>query len=459
MPQYNNAAEVRAAHPGVYDDLSDQQIDASLAKQRGPEPVNDGALGERYHPNTGDTPDSAFIGELVRTGKEAGIGLLRSPLDLAKGFGNTVLHPLNTLMGLGHTIAHPVDAAMELARNPREAGSQLGQMLLTPALPGATETALAKGPGIVGRGMGAVGRASETAGTSKVLAKARALAPAEALTGHLGAAIASVATPAILEHGGKLLQRGGAALEGLDLASLGRKAAVPEAIATVPESRRLGPARFSSEIPDYGQTMDNASGHWERSPSENPMVPSRRNPSIRGLEDAVGDPNFHGGEGDPMLAGSQPYPHTVEPNAFTGNDVPVIKKVRPIDTFYESDPQARGVGGEIAEGRTTGKFEEGQFGLSHLENNKPYEMPGSNGFYNNEYGPDESFRDLGSEDEFTRRTNTEPEPALVGAPDDSLAALSARLNRPMSPEAASELFNKRFGLKTPTVAETKFGGR
>lgn len=272
----------------------------AVAPQGGEPTPEDGPLGAMRHATSGDDYTSAFMGEVGRTAKEAGIGLARSPLDLVKGAYNTVAHPLDTLMGLGHTIAHPVEAVENLAKNPRDAGSLLGQMLLAPKVPEAANTALAKGPGIVGRGMGAVGRGAEALGQSKAVRGASKLgAIGSAMHGNIPGVLTALA-PEALEMTGRGMQRGGAALEGLDL-SLGKKGAV----ATIPESRRLGPARVSTEVPNYGSQLDavDGPGSWERSPSDNPLVPGRRNPSITGLENAAVKP-----------------PVEVEPNAFTGNE-------------------------------------------------------------------------------------------------------------------------------------------
>lgn len=224
MPQYRNAADVRAAHPGVYDDLSDEQIEHGLVRQ-GASSTGDETepLGPRYHPGLGDDPTSAVMGELGRTGLEALKGVARSPLDMVKA----LLHPIDTVTGLAHTVIHPLDTVESLAKSPRDAGSVLGQLLLAPKVPEAANAILREGPSMVGRGMGSVGRGAETAGKSSILKKAQALAPIEAATGHIGPAIASAVAPPILEYGGRALQRGGASLEGLDLSLKSRPPAAP----------------------------------------------------------------------------------------------------------------------------------------------------------------------------------------------------------------------------------------
>lgn len=434
MPQYQNAAAVRAAHPGVYDDLSDQQIEAGLAKRGlAPAPTNeDGALGERYHPGQGDDYTSAFEGELGRTAKEAAIGLARSPLDMVKG----MMHPLDALMGIGHTVTHPREAVQNLMANPREGGSLLGQMLLAPRVPGMVDAAVANGPGMVGRGMSAVGRGAEALGTSSAAAKLRALAPMEALTGHIGPAIASTVGPAVLEHGGKFLQRGGAALEGLMDAG-GEPAAVAEG--AVPPSRRLGPARFSKEVPNFGEQLDAV-----QTPPEMGSAPSRSisgSPAMEGLKSAVQTANdpasawVNDASASPIsdmemtIENAQRGHRQVEPNAFTGNgaanDLAGLSTKRPIDTFLDNDPQAR-IGGE---GRMTGQFEEGDGGLRDIADGKVDRYP-----------------------DVEKRMR----PSDKVVPDSRYEELQNLLGgtEPLSAEDAQRAFNDHFGLDTPTEEET-----
>lgn len=358
MPNYKNAADVRAQHPGVYDDLTDQQIEQGLAKTAASNPADDGALGERYHPNSADTPTSAFLGELARTGKEAAIGLARSPWDAVKGLVGLPQQAIKGLVqDLPQLVADPSlltelpgavrDGVMDLAQHPREAGSLLGQTLLAPKIPGAANAVLREGPSVVGRGMGAVGRGMEAVGTSKLAKRGGTYgALTELATGHPAAAAVTAVIPPALEYGGKGFQKLGGSLEGLDLSFKGRTP-VPEA--TVPESRRLNPARFSTEVPNYGKQLDaiDGPGSWERSPSDNPLVPGRRNGavSVQGLEDAAKDSAWAGDKSAAPLDSR-------------------ISSLSPIEEFYKNDPQARGVGGNSAEGRMTGQFREGNGGLA-----------------------------------------------------------------------------------------------
>jgi len=376
MPQFTSAAQVRAAHPGAYDDLTDAQIEAGLARSAGPAPSQE-PLGDRYMPGLGDDYTSAVEGELGRTAGKIGHGVLNIIPDTVSGVYNTVRHPLDTLMGVAHQVANPGETIMNLARNPDQATSLLGQMLLAPKIPGMANTALAEGPSLIGRGMSAVGRAAEAAGQHPMLTKAAALAPVEALTGHIPAAVVSAVTPPALEYGGRLLQRGGAALDGLDLSIKSGRGAAADAF-----TGRRPYVPQGTEIRDYGS---------ELSPHETPTYERQSSPSgdirgsagLRGLQKAV----RYATEPDAWMNDQSAQPEVsdvertiedaqrghrvVEPNAFTGNSLSGLEeaaapKLSPIEEFYRNDPQARGVGGNIAEGRMTGQFTEGRGGLSDV---------------------------------------------------------------------------------------------
>ena len=195
---------------------------------------------EMYHPGQADTPTTAALNELLRTGKEAGIGLARSPLDAIKGLFNLVTSPVDTIKGMGSAIAHPLETIETLGDNPREAGSALGQLLLgkvgLPRVPGAA----GKVPGAVS----AIGRGMESAGVAAgELTGGRGLLGAGAAMGGspmAGAAIA--AAPYALKAGGKGLQAVGGGLERLKAAL--RTPDGPKA----PQSL-VGAGRMSREVP------------------------------------------------------------------------------------------------------------------------------------------------------------------------------------------------------------------
>lgn len=179
------------------------------------------ATGEaaRYHPNMGDDYTSAFLNEIGRTGKEAAIGLARSPLDFAKNAVNTVLHPIDTISGIARTVAHPIDTVSALAENPREAGSVLGQLLLGKVTPDALSAVADRTPAI-GRGVQSVGRGMEAAGDA-VLNRSTPLgmtAAGTAFSGHPLAAAAEVGLPLVAKYGGRGVQALGRTIEGLQRA-------------------------------------------------------------------------------------------------------------------------------------------------------------------------------------------------------------------------------------------------
>lgn len=176
-----------------------------------------------HHPGVDESPSTAFMSELARTGKEAVIGLLRSPLDLVKNTIGMVAHPIDTITNTAKALAHPSDTLTALENDPRSAGSLLGQLLMSPKLPGMAETAAAEGPGIVGRGMGTVGRGMEAAGNAVLDIRGGLplgmTAAGTAASGHPIAAAAEIGVPLAAKYGGKGLQAAGRSLEGLKLAT------------------------------------------------------------------------------------------------------------------------------------------------------------------------------------------------------------------------------------------------
>lgn len=322
MP-YKNAADVRAQHPGVYDDLSDAQIEQGLAKQTGVTPANDGALGERYHATSADDYTSAAEGELLRTAKEAGMGLLRSPVDLVKNTYNSVRHPLDTLMGIGHAVANPEETVTNLAAHPREAGSLLGQTLLGPRVPGAANAALAEGPSIAGRAISAVGRGAEALGTSKLVKRGGTFgALGELMTGHPGTAAVTAVVPPALEYGGKGLQSLGSAMEGMDLSVKGnpfkRMGPAADLAAATPEADTVREAvRTAREAQANGASPKKAAaqGGW----------PLGKSTEVPGYPDEPINTDLYPYQKDALEAaraakGDSAWgrPVAVEPNAFTG---------------------------------------------------------------------------------------------------------------------------------------------
>lgn len=166
---------------------------------------------EMYHPSLNDTPDSAYAKELARTAGEAGMGLLKSPFDLVKNTLTSIAHPIDAISNTASALAHPVDTFNALGAHPREAGSLIGQLLLAPRVPGMAEASVEP----VGRGLGAVGRGMEAAGTAVLDNKGPLgmLSGTSALFGHPVAAAAEVGVPLAAKYGGRGLQKLGGLLK------------------------------------------------------------------------------------------------------------------------------------------------------------------------------------------------------------------------------------------------------
>lgn len=251
-----------------------------------------------HHPGLSESPVDAELGELGRTAKEAGIGLLRSPLDMAEGLYNTVRHPLDTLVGMGKAVAHPVDTVKAIGDDPRMGGSLLGQLLLAPKLPGMAETAAAEGPGVVGRGVGAVGRGMEAVGTSAPAKAAGGFGAMEAALRLDPKGLAIAAAPKALELGGRGLQSVGRSIEGLKL-GMG-----DEPIAS-PVTRASWEAKKAQDFPYQREGMPSMGNEPDQDPSElfpyqkdslgkqeseslvDPRDQPMMSPSMRGLSDAM----------------------------------------------------------------------------------------------------------------------------------------------------------------------------
>lgn len=218
----------------------------------------------RYQPGLADTPGTAFFNELARTGKEAATGFIQSPWDALKGLVGLpqqawkgLTEDIPTLMRdpslLQETPAAIAQGVRDFGDDPRAGGSLLGQMLLAPKIPGMAETALERGPGMVGRAAAKVGRGVESAGTG--LAGQGVLRTA--LGGYAGGpagAVTAAISPKALELGGRALQRGGQALEGADvLGGLKRAASrlkpdIPEPEPFVPRSRAVTGGTITNEM-------------------------------------------------------------------------------------------------------------------------------------------------------------------------------------------------------------------
>ncbi len=188
-----------------------------------------------------DTPGmfgSAGRRELMRTGKEAAIGLARSPLDAVKGLFGMVRHPIDTVTNTASAIAHPIDTWNTLGDDPRAAGSMLGQVLMGRAVPGNVGKIGelgARGVAGAGRAAGAVGRGMEAVGASAPARHLGTWGAVEAAMSMDPKGLLVAAAPTALKYGGKGLQAGGAMLErapsAMDSLMAGRAGALEQAAA------------------------------------------------------------------------------------------------------------------------------------------------------------------------------------------------------------------------------------
>lgn len=297
-----------------------------------------------------------------------------NPMNLA----HAAMHPLDTLW---NTVATPVDEARQAIKSGAETvtgsgGSRLASgadslLHMLGAVPfvgkplvdagekifngdwagGAGEAAglasgalLPKVPGAVADSMEGIGRGAEALGKSKPLARAQALAPLEAMTGHPLAAAASIAAPPLLRGGGRLMQKGGGALNGLIDAVKGPATVEAEAAPYVSKS---------TEVPyNWG---------WHKMAGDAPKVEPN---AFTGGQEAPGPSQFFNVAGED---GFTPHEMPKAPQDLSGALAELSNSVRrsnlkPIDKFYEDNPQAVNGG----EGRMTGQFEEGSGGLSDV---------------------------------------------------------------------------------------------
>ncbi len=192
------------------------------------DPINQPTPHEvtRAHAQLDDTPGmfgSAGRRELLRTGKEAGIGLLKSPIDAVKGLFGMVAHPIDSATNLASAVTHPLDTIEALGDDPRAAGSMLGQVLMGKLVPGNLGTIgevagdaskiAARGVAGLGRGAGAVGRGLETVAASAPAKHLATWGGVEAAMRMDPKGLMVAAAPAALKYGGKGLQAAGRVME------------------------------------------------------------------------------------------------------------------------------------------------------------------------------------------------------------------------------------------------------
>lgn len=297
-----------------------------------------------YHPRSADTPTTAAIGELARTGKEAAIGLARSPWDLVKNTLGMVAHPINTIENTAHAIAHPIDTAKALGDDPRAAGSLLGQLLIAPKMPGMAETAATEGPSVVGRGLGTVGRGMEAASNAVLDSKGGIplgmTAAGTAFSGHPIAAAAEIGLPLAAKYGGKGLQAAGRSLEGL------KRAAAPSLEAAVKPDVNWSGVELSPEAAARNIEATNlrdVSGYSHDVAGKLAGIPGAGKTRVTNIpmgEHAITDEMIQnaGGTVTPMPV-REPAPRFETDSGFAAPDEPIDPRDQPL----EASPSLRGL--------------------------------------------------------------------------------------------------------------------
>lgn len=439
-------------------------------------------------------------------------GLARSPIDLVKGLLGL---PAQIVKGLGvdlpTLIANPSlvteipqaakDAAEFANTHPDDMGSLLGQALLAPKVPGAANAALRNGPRIAGKTLSAVGRGAEAAGEFAAKTNKKGIVPlVTAATGHPWMTAAELAAPPVLKGAGKLAQKGGAALEGLDLSYKGRvpferaatevgpdpaevmrekvagargdvEAGFARPVAAKlnglkskatdvshPTAEVVSPGELfpyqSESIKGLAEARKAAAGDnaWANDASAQPAVPvveRASTPADYAMDNAF--TRARGGEPAPRM---NDLAHELpKSEAFKGlQDAVRRSKLSPIEKFLEDDPQAA-VGGE---GRMTGQFDEGSGGLTDAAAGRlprypsPAEQAVADSLHGGEFGPDQidttgyDSAVLDAQHPDYGGIPAEFGPNARGGPLSPLDALSRLSGRGVSGMRANELLT-RFG--------------
>ncbi len=287
-----------------------------------------------------DTPGmfgSAGRRELMRTGKEAAIGLARSPLDAVKGLFGMVAHPIDTVTNTASAVMHPLDTIEALGDDPRAAGSMLGQVLLgkyaapkvMPALR-ASAPAVARGVAGAGRAAGAVGRGMEAVGESAPARHMGSFGAMEAALRMDPKGLALAAAPAALKYGGKAVQAGGRLLERAPAAMESLMGGDPlEAAAAGRASawRRSQGMRQSEEVPyryaeDVADVADDVAPLAEEPASMSSLVDEApiADPKLDELQQFFGD--YQPPDVPPQAVGYSRVPRHFSMDALEDVDVP-----------------------------------------------------------------------------------------------------------------------------------------
>jgi len=143
---------------------------------------------------------------------------VKAEWDIAHNLPDTI----RSLPGLGTDLAKEAgsaasDTLKSWAMNPEQGGEAVAEALGGVAAPDALAGALKYGPQLAGKAMSATGRGMSALGEARAVKAASKLAAPTAIFGHPIAAAAEIAAPPALRGLGGAMQRGGAALEGLDI--------------------------------------------------------------------------------------------------------------------------------------------------------------------------------------------------------------------------------------------------
>jgi hypothetical protein len=187
-----------------------------------------------YQESKSSTPETAALAELFGTAGKAAKGFLKAPLNAVKSLPSLPRQVLEGYAGLADVVKDPSLLAQlpraslvglqAIGNDPEMGGELLGQLALGklgPKMPGMAEGAI----NATGRGVGKLGRSIEAAGTIAKEAKfggvgVPGLGALEAVFGsHPVAGVATALAPTAAEYGGRFLQKGGKALEGVKLAA------------------------------------------------------------------------------------------------------------------------------------------------------------------------------------------------------------------------------------------------
>lgn len=199
-----------------WDAMRKGQVPGHSVPAEDPNANSDQPADTRFKPNL----DASWLSDSARYAGSELKGFAGSPVDYVK---NLLGLPKAVVSGAGELIKDPSllleapRAAMDVLERPEELGSMLGQSVMGKVTPGVSRVVADKAPGVVGNTVSTVGRGMEATGKSGPVRTLGALGGiAEMLRGDLKGTLLSAVPPA-LEYGGKLAQKAGDAISGVDI--------------------------------------------------------------------------------------------------------------------------------------------------------------------------------------------------------------------------------------------------